>query len=59
MTAIFCRTGHKVCRAKEEEKEGEGGEEKDVAEEEGDSCSQRSSNRPMAASVDLEIHGNL
>lgn len=39
---------------------GEGEEEKDVVEEEGDKrCSQRSSDRPMAASVDLEIHENL
>lgn len=50
-----------LCRAKKEDKEVEGKEEKDVAEEkEGEEgCSQRSSDWPMAASVDPEIQKNL
>lgn len=59
----FGRLNFQLCRAKEEEKEEEGEEEKDVVveeEEEGEEgCSQRSSNGPMVALVDPEIHKNL
>lgn len=60
--SCFGGLNFQLCATNVEEREVEGGEEEDVVveEEEGEEgCSQRSSDLPMTASVDPEIHKNL